>query len=127
MSATRIYIAGPMRGYPENNYPAFNAAAYRFRAAGFLVKNPVEIGLEAFGHVVMPGPDYIRLDAKAVCECEAIALLPGWEGSTGARCEVVLAITLGLVFMDALTMDCRPAPERVVIEGGYERAPRLSV
>ena len=31
---TRIYIAGPMSGLPELNYPAFNAMAERLRAHG---------------------------------------------------------------------------------------------
>ena len=29
---TRIYIAGPMSGLPDLNYPAFNAMAERLRA-----------------------------------------------------------------------------------------------
>jgi hypothetical protein len=30
----RIYIAGPMTGLPEFNYPAFNAEAQRLRGLG---------------------------------------------------------------------------------------------
>ena len=32
---TRIYIAGPMTGYPELNFPAFHAAANSLRAQGY--------------------------------------------------------------------------------------------
>lgn len=42
----RIYIAGPMRGYPEHNVPAFNRAADRFRALGWDVVNPVDLSAE---------------------------------------------------------------------------------
>ena len=39
----RIYIAGPMTGYAEMNFPAFNTAAARVRALGHEAVNPVEI------------------------------------------------------------------------------------
>ncbi|WP_457825134.1 DUF4406 domain-containing protein, partial [Staphylococcus aureus] len=32
---TRIYVAGPMSGLPELNFPAFHAAAAELRAQGF--------------------------------------------------------------------------------------------
>ncbi len=125
MSARRIYIAGPMRGYPEHNFPAFNRAAERFRFAGWDVSNPVEIGEAVFGNgnPDVPGGEYLRADIRAICDCNAIALLPGWEASTGARAEVALAVSIGLAFYDAGTMVRRDPPARVVICGGYERAP----
>jgi hypothetical protein len=54
--------------------------------------------------------------------CTAIALLPGWERSVGARCEVVVAVTLGFAFYDE-TGASIPAPTRVVCSGGYSVAP----
>ena len=39
---TRIYLAGPMSGLPELNYPAFHAKAAELRAAGHHVENPAE-------------------------------------------------------------------------------------
>lgn len=117
-----IYIAGPMRGYPEHSFPAFNAAAARFREAGWLVHNPVEIGQEVAGNNPdFPGGEYIRADLQAICRSHALALLPGWDASTGARCEVAAAVTMGLQFYDAETTEPVPAPERVVICGGYEK------
>lgn len=120
---TAIYIAGPMRGYAEHNFPAFNAAAARFRAAGWQVQNPVEIGeaLLGNGNPEIPGGEYLRADVRAIADCTAIALLPGWERSTGARCEVALAITIGHAFYDAETMAPIATPTRVVICGGYEK------
>jgi len=38
----RIYIAGPMTGLPEFNYPAFNAAAEYLRSLGHHVENPAD-------------------------------------------------------------------------------------
>jgi hypothetical protein len=119
-----IYIAGPMRGVPEHNFPAFNEAARRFRRCAWKVHNPVEIG-EALGNgnPDIPGGEYLRADVKAICDCTAIALLPGWERSVGARAEVALAITIGLAFYDALTVERISPPSRVVVCGGYEIAP----
>lgn len=47
---TRIYIAGPMSGLPDLNYPAFNAMAERLRAAGVLklaYRKTIAVGCES--------------------------------------------------------------------------------
>jgi len=120
----RIYIAGPMRGYEDSNYPAFNRAAARFRALGWVVANPAEIG-SLFNHSSTIDPaEYIREDLHHLARCEAIALLSGWEASVGARCEVAVALTLGLRFFDAGTgMALSQPPARVTIAGGYDQEP----
>ena len=42
----QLYLAGPMRSIKDFNFPAFNAAAAKLRAAGHEVFNPAEKGLE---------------------------------------------------------------------------------
>lgn len=117
-----IYLAGPMRGYPEHNFPAFNAAEERLAAAGWNVRSPVKIGAALFDNDPnTPGGQYLRADLREITFCDAMALLPGWERSTGARCEVAAAITIGLQFLDAETGQAIDAPKRVTISGGYER------
>lgn len=37
-----LYLAGPMRGIPEFNFPAFMSAAADLRAQGHIVFNPAE-------------------------------------------------------------------------------------
>ena len=37
MSKQRVYVAGPMTGLPDFNYPAFNAEAQRLRGLGYQV------------------------------------------------------------------------------------------
>lgn len=89
---TRIYLSGPMTGLPDLNFPAFNAAAARLRALGYLVANPAEINPDksADWH------ECLRADIKALCDCDAIALLDGWETSPGAHLELHIAHRLGL-------------------------------
>lgn len=41
----RVYLAGPMTGIADYNFPAFNAAAARLRAVGFDVVNPADHGV----------------------------------------------------------------------------------
>lgn len=117
-----IYVAGPMRGYPDLNFPAFHTASDAFRRRGWTVRNPVEIGREAFG----PNPssvspaEFLRADIRVLVDCDAIALLPGWELSTGARAEAGVAASLSLTFYDAVTLEEIPTPRNIVIAGGYE-------
>ncbi len=96
---TRIYVAGPMTGLPEFNYPAFHAAARTLRSLGYSVENPAEcLGGDNFGW-----RDYMRQGITQLLMCNAVALLDGWENSRGARAERDLAV--------ALEYDVRPAAE----------------
>jgi hypothetical protein len=91
MSAQRLYLAGPMTGLPDFNYPAFNAAAAQLRAAGYTVVNPAENGLPA----TAPWADHMRADIIAMLhQCNAVALLPGYETSKGAQLELHIAKSL---------------------------------
>lgn len=90
----KIYLAGPMTGLPELNFPAFYAAAVRLRAEGHHVENPAENGASAPQDARWE--DYMRLALAQLVRCQAIALLPGWEGSRGARIEINLALVLGM-------------------------------
>lgn len=98
---TRIYIAGPMTGLPELNYPAFTAAAKAWREAGWTVLNPAENFAVDDKH---PYADFIRRDLLDVLVCDALAVLPGWENSKGASLEHHVATVLGLPIYNALTV-----------------------
>lgn len=101
-----IYVAGPMTGYPEFNFPAFFSAAAKFEADGWKVYNPAakehEVGVTtdpsfAVGNnveLVANGWDWrdaFRWDCEKVLYSDGIYLLPGWEKSTGARAEWAVA------------------------------------
>lgn len=90
----KVYLAGPMRGYDLYNFPAFDHATAALRARGWEVVSPAEmdrdIGFDE--HTVDRLPDgfvedAMRRDVQAILGCDGVALLPGWEQSTGATFE----------------------------------------
>lgn len=89
---TRIYIAGPMTGYPELNFPAFHREAAHYRAMGYEVINPAEINSDPKAEWL----DCMRADIKQLVDCDTVAMLPGWEWSKGARLEHYIANALGM-------------------------------
>jgi hypothetical protein len=98
----RIYLAGPMTGHVEHNFPAFHAAAQRFTEQGWEVVNPAD---NFGGRVDLPRSSYLRADLMLLTQCDALALLPGWDESNGAKLEYLLALELGMVIFDAETTE----------------------
>jgi hypothetical protein len=87
-----VYIAGPMTGYQNHNFEAFNQAAEDLRRKGLEVVNPAD-------HGVVEGAsweDYLRYDIQKLSECGAVYFLCGWEKSAGASLEWTIARQLGL-------------------------------
>jgi hypothetical protein len=110
-----IYIAGPMRGYAEFNFPAFRKAAEYLRAHGWNVFSPAEKDIEHHDGVDISkgnlegdealaakehGFDLRRAlddDTTWICRhADAIYMLRGWQDSKGAVAEKALADALGL-------------------------------
>lgn len=88
------YLAGPMTGIQEYNFPAFIQATQELRARGYTVVSPPEItGPISDG---LPRSFYLRRDLAALLECDAIILLPRWESSPGARLEREIALQLDM-------------------------------
>lgn len=96
MSKKIFYIAGPMTGLPEYNYPAFEAVAGVLREAGHHVISPHEVDNGDNGIPgSVPYKTYIKNGLIALLECNAIVLLNGWNASKGARIEEYVASRLG--------------------------------
>lgn len=115
----RIYIAGPMRGHVDLNFPTFRATAEYLRSLGHEVLNPVEIGEKHFGDDVSLHPSqYLMKDIMELLTCDTLCLLAGWQHSVGARCEVAIAITLGFKFIEQSGQEIDTPSVR--IDQGYE-------
>jgi hypothetical protein len=96
----RIYLAGPMTGLPDHNFPAFRAAAKRLQQAGWEVINPAD---NFGGCTNLPRSSYLRADVALLLQCDAMAMLPGWHDSRGAKLEYLLGRELGMPIIDIAT------------------------
>jgi hypothetical protein len=100
----KVYVAGPMTGYPEFNYPAFEAAAKWLRLAGHEVVSPHEVNPPSVGFD-HPWDWYMRRDLVALMDVEAVVVLPGWEASKGAGLETYIARALGMPIYELAGME----------------------
>jgi hypothetical protein len=88
----KLYLSGPIRGYPDENKTAFTDAAAQLRELGHEVFNPHE----------QPRHDgdiraCMALDCKWICEqADGMVLLPRWNTSLGARAEYRLACAIDI-------------------------------
>jgi nucleoside 2-deoxyribosyltransferase len=110
----KVYIAGPMSGYEDYNYPAFFAAESRWQNQGWEVFNPARNPHPP--NLAEMGRDegrayFMKLDLPMVLESDAVAVLPGWEDSPGARVEVAVGRILTLPILDAMTFQVLPIHE----------------
>lgn len=110
----RVYLAGPMRSIPHFNFAAFHEAAATLRAMGHVVFSPAERDNERHGADISKdnhtGDESLAAEqhgfdlrvalgenlAYICAHAQAIALLPGWENSKGAKAERATAEALGL-------------------------------
>lgn len=107
-----VYIAGPMRGLPDFNFPAFHEAERRLSTMGHASFNPARHDEEMHGVDTFVSPDgdladlahldfdlrhSLASDLAFICEkADGLVVLSGWENSKGACAEVATAAALGL-------------------------------
>lgn len=87
----RIYVCGPMSGYPDLNHPAFHLAASRLRAQGYVVVSPAE-------HPIAQNPqtdwhEAVRGAIRGLLGCHGVATVTpsGLRRSKGAQLELRIA------------------------------------
>jgi len=101
----RTYIAGPMSGIENLNFPAFHQAAAEQRALGHEVINPAEInggadelvacGTMTADELAAHWVECMRQDISVLMTCSRVVMLPGWNRSRGATLEHHVASALG--------------------------------
>lgn len=88
MNQKVIYLSGPITGH--KNYKAAFAAAEKYLTDfGAVVINPAVLPEGVGDHDA-----YMRITLAMQAEAEAVAFLPEWLGSKGARMEHIRAIEL---------------------------------
>ena len=127
----KIYIAGPMSGIKDWNFPAFFEAEEQLKELGYEVINPahndgetLEEALASAGTPERPTNSwayYMRRDLPGVLSVDALCVLPDWQKSKGASLEVQVAQALGLPIYVIKNGELTP---RVTVVGlaGYARS-----
>jgi len=112
----KVYLAGPMTGIPQFNYPLFMDTAAGLRAVelspeqgyGIEVVSPAELDFPEVQLASLLSPDgnlntiethgltfgdFIARDVQLIIDdgIDAVVVLPGWETSRGARLETFVA------------------------------------
>lgn len=93
----RLYVAGPITGMPDKNYPEFLRVEEVLRDLGYDVLNPARID-QLYNQSGAPRAWdwYMRHALQMLLACDGVATLAGWQASRGATVEVNLATSLNM-------------------------------
>jgi hypothetical protein len=91
----KIYISGKITGLDISEAEKLfkDAEKYAKYEMGYEPVNPMELCKQDDAWEWI---DYMRVDIKALVDCDAILMLPNWEDSEGAKLELVIAKGLKL-------------------------------
>lgn len=113
------YIAGPMTGIEDWNYPAFHEAERWLREhfPGDEIINPATC---FDGNTTLPREHYMRAALVNVAKCDRVYLLDGWRQSRGACLEVLAATVCGAEIWHV--GDAEACPDQLVRAADYYAA-----
>lgn len=100
----QYYLAGPMSGIPQFNYPKFIRITSELRSAGLVIHSPVEMDTPKMQEAAMENltgdltklqkdtdetwGDVLAKDVKLIADVvDGVIVMDGWEKSRGARLE----------------------------------------
>jgi hypothetical protein len=109
---SKFYLAGPMSGIPQFNFPLFFRVAKELRDQGYNIVSPAEIDDEADTTAAIQSPDgnpdkrtgklcndktwgdFLARDVKLLADggVTGIIFLPNWETSSGAKLEATVGL-----------------------------------
>jgi len=102
----KIYIAGPMTGIEDFNFPLFFETEEKLKELGYETLNPakndgadVKTATQNAISASLSGAtwsSYMRRDLSNLCLSDAVCVLPNWKSSKGASLEVQVAEALGM-------------------------------
>lgn len=115
----KFYLAGPMSGIPQFNFPLFLRVAASLRAQGYEIVSPAEIDDEVDKNAAIQSTDgnpdkrtgklcndktwgdFLARDVKLLADggIGGIIFLPGWEKSSGAKLEATVGLLKQFQFM----------------------------
>lgn len=111
MKPLKVYLAGPMKGVPYLNFPAFFAAEKVLKNKGFKVFSAARRDIKLYGKNIACATGLnekvaekkgfslrtiLSYDCQQLCKSDIIAFLPRWEESKGCQAEYYLSVALGL-------------------------------
>jgi hypothetical protein len=98
----RWYLAGPMTGLPQYNFPEFNRVARMLRECGVkVVVNPAELNTDPDTKEAVTDSYQacLKRSIQGMLTCDGLVLLDGWQNSHGALVERKLAEEVGMTIM----------------------------
>jgi hypothetical protein len=132
----KVYVAGPMTGIPQMNFPCFDDAASALRQRGYEVVSPAELDSPESRAAALASEDgtpagyaegetwgqFLARDVKLIADegIQAIVVLPGWQESRGARLETFVARLCGLPILKYPHLD-PVAPIQIEKAHGHEK------
>lgn len=96
----KVYISGPMSFRPDHNFEALDAAAAYLRSLGAEVVNPADLDRNERRE---GWENCLRRDIQYLVGCDAVAVLPEYETSRGARLETHVAHELRMPILPAFS------------------------
>ena len=112
------YLAGPMTGYDQQNFPLFDRVAKELREQGYDIVSPAELDSPKERKIALANKrskctwgDFLARDVKLIADhVQGIIFLPGWSKSRGARLEATVGLLqpdFGFLWWDDEIQDVR--------------------